>query len=73
MQAISRGGGDWATNDGALSARFVDTGSPVKTQVKSGISKIFDFRGHSIDVSDQSVLIFKDSGIHDEEGKFKKV
>ena len=44
-------------------------GAPAKTQVENGISKIFDLRGQTIDVSDQAVFILKDSGIHDEEGK----
>ena len=43
-------------------------GAPVKTQVKNGLSKIFNFRGQTIDVSDQAVLILKYSGLHDEEG-----
>ena len=69
MQAISRGGGDCATKFGALCAHFVDMGAPVKNQMKNGLSKIFDFLGHTIDVSDQTVFILKDSGIYDEEGK----
>ena len=44
-------------------------GPPVKTQVGNGLSKLFDFRGHTIDVSDQDIFIFKDLGLHDEEGK----
>ena len=43
-------------------------GALVKTQVKNGLSKLFDFRGQTIDFSDQSVFILKDPGLHDEEG-----
>ena len=69
MQAISRGGGDCATKIGALCSLFVDMGSLVKTKVENVLSNISDFRGHTIDVSDQAVFILKDSGLHDEEGK----
>ena len=41
--AISRVGGDCTTKVGALCARFVDMGSPVKTQVKNGLSKFLAF------------------------------
>ena len=54
VQAISRGGGDCATNVGALCARFVDMGAPVKPQVENGLSKLFDFRGNTIYVSYQN-------------------
>ena len=43
-------------------------GSPVKTQVENGLSKIFDFRGQKIDVSDQDVFNLKYSGLHDKKG-----
>ena len=33
LHAVSRGGGDCTKTFGALCARFVDMGSPVKTQV----------------------------------------
>ena len=66
VQDISRGGGDCATNVGSLCAFFVDMGAPAKTQVENGISKIFDLRGQTIDVSDQVVLILNDLGLHDE-------
>ena len=56
VQAISRGGKDRATNVGALCACFDYTGYPVKTQVENGLSRIFDFRGQTIDVSDQAIL-----------------
>ena len=69
VQAISRGGGDFATNIGSLSARFVDMGAPVKSQVNNGISNIFDFRGQTIDVYDQYVFTLKDLDIHYQEGK----
>ena len=42
-------------------------GAPVKTQVESGIIKIFDLQGHTIGVSDQAVFILNYSGLHDEE------
>ena len=48
---------------------FLNMESPVKTQVVNGFSKHFNFRGHTIDVSDQSVFILKYSGLHHEEGK----
>ena len=68
VQAISRGGGYCATNVGAMCARFVDMGAPVKIQVENELSKLFDFRGQTINTSDQAVLTLKDSGLH-EEGK----
>ena len=43
--------------------------TPVKTQVENGLSKIFNFRGQNINVSDRAVFILKDLGLHDEEGK----
>ena len=69
VQAISRRGGYCITNVGALCARFVDMGAPVKTQVVNGLSKLFDLQGQTIDVSEQAVFILKDSGLRDEEGK----
>ena len=45
---------------------FFDMGSPVKTQVGNCLSKIFDFGGHTIDMSDQAVFTSNDSGLHDE-------
>ena len=57
---ISRGGGDCATKVGALWARFVDMGAPVKTQAENGLSNLFNFRGQTIDVSDQAFFILKD-------------
>ena len=59
VQAISRGGADCATKVGAICARFVDMGFMVKIQVENGISKLFDFRVRTIDVSDQAVFIKK--------------
>ena len=56
-----------------MCARFVDMGAPVKIQVKNGFSKLFNFRGHTIDVSYQAVFILKDSGLRDEEGNKKNV
>ena len=52
LQAISRGCGGYATKLGAICARFVDMGALVKTHVENGLSKIFDFWVHTIDVSD---------------------
>ena len=66
MQAISRVVGDCAKNIGYMYARFVDMGSPVKTQVENGLNKTFYFRGQTIDVSDQAIFILKDLGLHDE-------
>ena len=66
VQAISRVGGDCDTKVGSLCARFVDMGSPVKTQVENGLSELFDFQGQTIDVPYQAVFILKDSGLHDE-------
>ena len=44
-------------------------GSPGKIQVKNGLSKLFDFQGRTIDVSEQIVFTLKYLGLHDEEGK----
>ena len=71
VQAISIGGVDCAKKFRSIRARFVDMGSQVKTQVDNGLSKLFGFWGHTIDVYDQAFFILKDSGIHDEEGKKK--
>ena len=64
VQAISRRGGDCATNFGSLCTRFVDMGAPVKTQFENKLSKLFDLRIQTIDMSDQAVFILKDSGLH---------
>ena len=69
VQAISRRVGYWATNIGSLCARFVDLVPPVKNQVENRISKLFDLRGHTIDVSVQYNLTLKDSGLNAEEVK----
>ena len=45
VYVISRGRGDFATKVWSLCARFVDMGSPNKTQVENGFSKLFDFLG----------------------------
>ena len=50
-----------------MCARFIDMGATIKIQVENWLIKLFDFRGQTIDVSDQEVFILKDSGIHDEE------
>ena len=52
LHAISRRGGDCATNVGALCDHFVDMGAPVTNQVKNGLNKLFDFQGQTIYVSD---------------------
>ena len=49
-----------------MCARFVDTGVPVKTQVENGLSKLFNLRGQTIDVSDPAVFILKYLVLHDE-------
>ena len=36
--------------------------------MENGLSKLFNFWGHTIDVSDQEVFTLKYSGLHDEEG-----
>ena len=69
VQSISRGGGDCATNVGSVCAIFFDIGAPVKTQVENGLSKLFHFRGWTIDVSDQVIFILQDSGLQNEEEK----
>ena len=62
-------GGEYCTiKVRSLCARFVDIGAPVKTYVLNGLSKIFDFQGQTIDVSDQAVFILNYSVLHDEEG-----
>ena len=71
MQAISRGGGGGycTTKVGALCDCFVDMRALVKNQVENGLSKLFDFRGQTIDVSDQFVFVLNYSVLRDEEGK----
>ena len=64
VQVISIGVGNYTTNFGSMCDYFVDMGSPVKTQVEIGLSKIFDLQGHTIDVSDQAVFILQYSGLH---------
>ena len=68
MQAISRGKRYCAKKVGALCACYVGIGSRVKTHVENGLSKLFDFWGQTIDLSDQENFILKDSDLHDEEG-----
>ena len=41
---------------------------PVKTQVENELSKFFNFRGQTIDVSDQAIFTLKYLGLHDEKG-----
>ena len=69
MKEISIRIGECTTKVGSLCVRFVDTGSPVKTQAENGLSKLFDLRGQTIDVSDQAVFILNDSVLNYEEGK----
>ena len=40
--------------------------APVKNQMENGLSKIFNFWGQTIDVSDQAIFTLKDTGLHDE-------
>ena len=48
-----------------MCARFIDMGATIKIQVENWLIKLFDFRGQTIDVSDQAFFfILKDSGIH---------
>ena len=45
----------------------------METQLENGLIRVLNFRGHTIDVSNQYVFTSKDSGLHDQEGKkFKK-
>ena len=67
VQAISGGGGDCATKVGSLCACFVDMVAPVKTQVENGLSKLLDFRGQTIDMSDQAVFTLNYLGLFGEE------
>ena len=55
MHTISSIEGYCATKVVSLCDHFVDIGAPVKTEVKNGLSKIFNLRGHNIDVSDQAI------------------
>ena len=68
MQTISIGGRDCTTKVGDLCAYFVDMGYLVKTQVEIGLSKIFNLRGQTIDMSDQVDFTLNYSVLHDEEG-----
>ena len=63
VQDVSRWVGYWSTKVGALCDSFVDMGDPVKIQVGNGISKLFDFRGQTVDLSDQAIFIFKYFGL----------
>ena len=69
VQDISREGGYCAKKFGSLCDRFVDMLAPVKTQVESGISKLFDLRGQTIKTSYQAIFTLNYSGLHDVEGK----
>ena len=69
LQAISIGVGNCATKVGALCAIFVDMGTSVKTHVENGLSKLFNFWGQTIDVSDQAIFILNYSGLRDDERK----
>ena len=68
-KAISRGRGDFATKVGSLCVRFLNMSAPVKNQVENGLCKLFDFQGHTIDVSDQAIFTLKYLGLHYELGK----
>ena len=69
VQAISRGGGDCNKKGGLMCARFSDIGSQAENQVENGLNIILNFRGQTIDVSDQAFIILKYFGLHYEEGK----
>ena len=43
VKAVSRGVGDFTTMVGDMCASFVDMGALVKTNIESGLKKIFDF------------------------------
>ena len=40
-------------------------GVPVKTQLVNGLGKLFDLRGHNIDMSDQVIFVLTDMVLHD--------
>ena len=69
VKTISIGCGYCVTKVGSLCASLVDMEAPFKTQVVNGLSKLFDFWGQTIGVSDQAVFILKDSGLRDDERK----
>ena len=69
MLSISIGEGECTTEVGALYARIVDMGNPAKTQVENGLSKLLDYHGQTIDMSDQAVFTLKYLGLNYEEGK----
>ena len=48
---------------------FFYIGDPVKNQLENGLSKLINFQGQAIYLSDQGVFNLKDLGLHDEEGK----
>ena len=48
---------------------FDDMGSPVKNQVKNDLNNIFNFRGQTIDMSDQAIFNLKDVAFIMKEGK----
>ena len=56
VQAISGEGGYCATKVGVICARFGAMGSLVKNQANNWLNNLFDFRGDTIDVSDQYVF-----------------
>ena len=67
VQDISRVVGNCVTKIEALCEIFVDMGVLVKTQVKNGLDKLFDFCGQKNDMSDQAIFTLADTCIHDEE------
>ena len=67
VQALRRGGGGCYTKVVALCARLVYLGAPVKIQVENVLSKLFNFRGQTIDMSDQAVFTLKYLGLFGEE------
>ena len=48
---------------------FDDMGAPVKNQVKNGLNNIFNFRGQTIDMSDQAIFNLKDVAFIMKKGK----
>ena len=57
VRVISIGVGDCTTKFGALCANVLDMVSLVKIQAVNSLSKIFNIQGHTIDVSDQAILL----------------
>ena len=68
VQVIPIVGGDCATKSGSLCTHFFYMGAPVNTQVVNGLSRLFVFRGQTIDKYEQAVFTLKYLGLRDYEG-----